>query len=236
MSFSFGETVSFGLLQISVPGQCSAWLFPQGLLSRSCLRWAFSGVLHLPSRQRGNSPSVYLATSFAKRGYNWLPSHARICYSLPNSVLHKSGGLADSLGWKWISERAVQAKVCVSARVWWVLVFPDACSSSLSVGLCIELLLVRLQTPRQREGSAQAGGSWRFCGSRYSQMLAGLCHSLHCVLALQIQSEGNWGGGGGEKTAGTSWPCSQLLLVGKQPARLAAAAWPCARLLCTLKS
>jgi hypothetical protein len=56
------------------------------------------------SRQKGSIPSVCLATSFVQRGCNRVPSCARI-WSFPRLP----GGLADSLGWKWISYKANQA-------------------------------------------------------------------------------------------------------------------------------
>jgi hypothetical protein len=82
MSFSAGETTSFSLLLVS-PRQCSAWLFPQGLLSCSTPTWAFSVTCSAPpSPQKGNIPSVYLATSFVQRGCNGSP--AVLEYVLPS--------------------------------------------------------------------------------------------------------------------------------------------------------
>jgi hypothetical protein len=100
-----------------------------------------------PPRWRGNIPSVYLVTSFVKKECNQLPSCARICGSLRYTVLHSPGGLADLLGFKEISSREVQSggrqKFCVCLCLAG-LVFPDACSCSLPVVLCVALLLTKL--------------------------------------------------------------------------------------------
>jgi hypothetical protein len=103
--FSLGETVSFSFLLFlqgsAVPG------FPH----MGC--WVAStsyGLFQfLPCRQRGSISSVHLTTSFVQKGCIQLPSCARICGSLPSSVLHSPGRLTDLFGWEWISYRAVQA-------------------------------------------------------------------------------------------------------------------------------
>jgi hypothetical protein len=58
--------------------------------------------------------------------------------------------------------------------VWWVPVFPDACSS-LHVVFCVALLLARLETQWGGEKAAQADGSLRFSvwGSVSTLILAG---------------------------------------------------------------
>jgi hypothetical protein len=71
---------AFLLVRISVwacwasPRQRRAWLSPQWLLSPSIPAQAVSVLCSAPvPKQRGNVPSVYLATSFVQRAWNWLP-------------------------------------------------------------------------------------------------------------------------------------------------------------------
>jgi hypothetical protein len=146
MSFSLCETVSFSLLTVS-PRQCSAWLSPQGCWAAPHPHELFQLCIPHPTPGRGE---IFLpfGHKFCSEECNQLPSCTRIWGSLPNSVLCSLGGLADSLCWEWTSYRAAQAgsRDFVSAGVWQVLVFPDACSNSLSVVLCVALLLARLQT------------------------------------------------------------------------------------------
>jgi hypothetical protein len=101
-----------------------------GFFSVSC------SALSSPSRQRGNIPSMYLATSFVQREHNQLPHCARIWGSLPNSVLCSPCGLPDLLGWKGISYRATQAgnrqRSFVSTCVW-----QSWSSQMLAAALCI---------------------------------------------------------------------------------------------------
>jgi hypothetical protein len=92
---------------------------------------------------------VYLAISFVQRGA--IGSTVVLEYMVPfktESVFCLPGEFADSLHWKLVSYRAVQVSISsgfMSACVWWVWIFPDACSS-LCVVLCVALLLVRVQT------------------------------------------------------------------------------------------
>jgi hypothetical protein len=139
MSFSLGETISFSLLLVS-PRQSNAWLSPQWLLSRPTPVWDFSALCSASLPQAEGKYSLHVfGHKFCPERCNWLPGCARICGFLPKSVLHSPGGLADSLGWKQISYRAVQVggrqKFCVLLCMQ-VLVFPDACSSSFCGSLC----------------------------------------------------------------------------------------------------
>jgi hypothetical protein len=80
----------------------------------------------------------------------------------------------------------------VSACVWQVLIFPDAYSSSLSVESLKLLPHQGLETELHRQVAARWLCVHKYYGrSRYSQMHAGLCHSLHCVLALPTQLGGS---------------------------------------------
>jgi hypothetical protein len=143
ISFSLGEILSYSLLPIS-PRQCNAWLSPQQLLCCYTPTQAISAqrsALHT-SRQRGNILSVYLATSLVQRGCNWLPDWAKICDFLPNSVLHSPGGLADSLNWKWISYRAMQASSRQRFCVYLCLSCPGLSKCLQQLSFCSSLCCV----------------------------------------------------------------------------------------------
>jgi hypothetical protein len=153
-------------------------------------------------RQRGNIPSMYLATSSVPRGCIQLPSCARICESLPNSVLHSLGRLADSLGWKFISYRAAQAGSRQSFCVCLCLVGPglSRCLQQLSFCGSLHCIIVWevVETLKWRDLCRQVAvrGSVSVCilvGPGTPRWFAGFCHSLHWVLVLLTQAGGNHG-------------------------------------------
>jgi hypothetical protein len=102
-----------------------------------------------------------------------------------------SGRLADSLGWKRVSYRAVQAGVrerCCVCLCLAVLVFPDT-YISLSEVLCMALLLVRLQThlsPRE----TCTGGRQTVRGSVSARIMVGpgtpKCLQVSAVLCVVL--------------------------------------------------
>jgi hypothetical protein len=59
MSFSFGETVSFSLFQVS-PRQHSAWISPWQLLSHPTSTWAFSALFSAPPPQAEGKYSIHV--------------------------------------------------------------------------------------------------------------------------------------------------------------------------------
>jgi hypothetical protein len=62
-----------------------------------------------PPQAEGKYSLCVFGHHFVQRGCSQLPSCARRCVSLPNSVLGSPGWLADLLGWKQSSYRAEQA-------------------------------------------------------------------------------------------------------------------------------
>jgi hypothetical protein len=74
-------------------------------------------------------PSVYLATFFVQNGCIQLPSCARICGPIPDNMSYSPGGLADSLGWKRISYRAVRAGYRQQVEVMCPLMFGGSWTS-----------------------------------------------------------------------------------------------------------
>jgi hypothetical protein len=117
---------------LTFPIEAAELLYPHMGLFQLC-------VLPFPPRQRGNISSVYLATSFVQRGCTRIPSCARVWGSLPNSVLHSPGRLAECLGWKQICYRAAQAGV---RQVLCLHVFGESQSSQMLavLFLCFSVL------------------------------------------------------------------------------------------------
>jgi hypothetical protein len=88
--------------------QCLA--FPRGLLSCSTLVLAFAALCCALPPQAEEKQSLHaFGHQFCPEGIQSALSCARIWGSLPNSVSHSPGGLADLLVWKQISDRAAQA-------------------------------------------------------------------------------------------------------------------------------
>jgi hypothetical protein len=91
MSFSLGEIVSFSSLPVS-PRQCSAW--PQACSTHTRASSALCSVP--PPRQRGDIPSMYLATSLSRGGA--ISSPFVLEYVVPSQTVFCSPGrLADLL-------------------------------------------------------------------------------------------------------------------------------------------
>jgi hypothetical protein len=136
-----------------------------------------------PHRQRGNNFLHVFGHQFCPERCDWLPSCARICGSFPNSVLCSPGGLVDSLGWKQISYRAVQAGSRQRFCACLCLVgpgLPRCLQLSLCASLCCIIVGKVADTLRQREICTVGGQSEVLCThiSWQVQVLPNVCRSL----------------------------------------------------------
>jgi hypothetical protein len=195
MSFSLGETVCFSLLS----RQCSTWHLPQWLLSCPTPVRVFSATCSasLPQAERKYSLRVFGRQFCPER----MQSATQLCYNMwiPPKQCAVLTQWISRLAWlkmiRYGEGRQAANRVFVSACVWPVLVFPDACSGSLSVVFCSRVIVGEVaDTLRQRGICASIQQSEVLClhvlwQVQVLQVLACLCHSMFS--ALPTQSGGN---------------------------------------------